>query len=421
MIIRNAHIRSVLPALIIVGAQFGSVRSVALPRLPASMLARVATDGSAKVTATGTRKSGTPTQSRSPLSYPAVSFVSARMGWVLATRGTSAVVIHTSDAGRSWTRLAHFPLPSAAPLTMQFVDSRHGWISAIGPSRCGGLKVPFCSTVLFRTVDGARHWSRLTIPSMNAGAVTFLDPFHGWLWMSHVPCTTICPQTLYATVDGGITWHPLRGAPRYSWGTSMSWVSPLRGWVGGGNLHSCTSSIFATTDGGRTWKEQLALPKHCGTIELGMLDDRRGWAVGGMASQYCAMGGCNDYTLYRTVDGGRHWITELVPARNWWAVSGATGGFPEPPLFVTPDYGWISFGTGAGPGDGGIAITTNGGRTWRRVLPSYSLGPSAVALINPYDGWISSSSRLCQTPSCNAALTHTTNGGKTWSQVHARP
>lgn len=352
-----------------------------------------------------------------PLSYPAVSFVNARTGWVLAMRGTSAVVIRTSDAGQSWVRIAHFSLSSDAPPSMQFVDDRHGWITTISPSSCGGLKTPPCSTVLFRTVDGGRHWDRLAAPNANRGAVTFVDRLHGWLVHGQEPCKSVCLQSLNATVDGGVTWHQLRAAP-HLWETSESWVNREHGWVGGGNPRSCISSISATADGGTTWTRQLALPGHCGTIEVHMLDDRRGWAIGGMDSRHCSMGGCDDYVLYQTVDGGQHWTAELPPSPNWSTVSGAWGGFPGPPLFVTTRYGWIPFGTGAGPGDGGIAITMDGGRTWRRVLRSYSLTDSSIALINPHEGWISGSSRMCMTPSCRADLLHTINGGKTWRDLH---
>ncbi len=188
-----------------------------------------------------------------------------------------------------------------------------------------------------------------------------------------------------------------------------------------GNPRSCMSIIFATADGGRTWMRQLTLPRSCGQMQVGMLDARRGWAVGGMDTRYCSMGGCDDYALYRTVDGGKHWTTELAPSQKWWVAGGYAGGFPGPPVLVTPRYGWIPFGTGAGPGAGGIAITTDGGRTWRRVLAPYPLAASSVSPINTHDGWIAGLSRLCPSPSCNADLLHTTDGGRTWAKLHPQP
>lgn len=284
------------------------------------------------------------------------------------------------------------------------------------PGRVRGQKTPSCHTILLRTEDGGRHWSHLAAPDINGDAITFVDPFHGRLIHSQNPCKSFCLQRLYATADGGVTWRLIRAAPRFAF-TTMSWLSPQRGWIGGGNPRSCVSSIFATDDGGKSWTRQLALPRHCGVMEVKMLDARRGWAIGGMDSGHCSMGGCDDYTLYRTVDGGKHWTTELASPRRWWDVGQAYGGFPGPPLFVTARYGWVPFDTGAGPGTGGIAITTDGGHTWRRVLGAYSLITSSVDLINTHDGWIAGLSRLCPSASCSADLLHTIDGGRTWSQT----
>ncbi|HCF99455.1 MAG TPA: hypothetical protein DEV93_02815 [Chloroflexi bacterium] len=196
-----------------------------------------------------------------PISYPAISFLNARTGWILAARGTAVTVMRTSDAGRSWVRLARLSLAFNEP-SMQFVDDRHGWISTVGPTFCGGLKRPPCHTVLLRTGDGGKHWSRLVAPATNGYAITFVDSLHGWLLHSQIPCKSICSRSLYATVDGGMTWRLLPAAPRLSLMT-MSWANREHGWLGGGDARSCISSIFATINGGRTWTRQLALPKHC--------------------------------------------------------------------------------------------------------------------------------------------------------------
>lgn len=357
-----------------------------------------------------------------PISYPAISFISASSGWVLAARAdsaTTATVLHTADAGRSWDRLARLSLPVNTP-SMQFVDSRHGWITTIGPLSCGFAKTPPCHTVLLRTVDGGRHWSRLSAPNTNGAAITFVDQLHGWLIHIQMPCRSFCLQSLYATTDGGTTWRLLPSAPRFE-DTRMSWINAEDGRIGGGNFQSCTSAIFATYDGGRTWTRQLALAHHCGLMQVRMLDPLDGWAVGGFDTRQCSMGGCDDYTLYRTVDGGRHWTVERTPSQAWWMPAQYAGGFPGPPLFVTPRYGWIPFSTGAGPGAGGVAITTNGGQTWRRVLGAYPLGETNVAPIDARNGWVAGTSRVKACPACDADLLHTTDGGKTWTKLHPQP
>src|SRR5206468_3123254 len=102
----------------------------------------------------------------------------------------------------------------------------------------------------------------------NGGALTFVDPLHGWLIHSRIACKSFCLQSLYATVNGGMTWRLLSAAPHLE-AMSMSWVNRQRGWVGG-DPRTCMSSIFATADGGRSWTRQLALPRHCGQMQVGM-------------------------------------------------------------------------------------------------------------------------------------------------------
>lgn len=355
------------------------------------------------------------------LTYPALSFPSARLGWVLAARGTTVTVLRTSDGGRSWTSVAHLPQPLVA-LSMQFVDVRHGWISGLGPPICGGFKSPPCHTILLRTVDGGQRWTHLTTPSIFGapGDVRFVDSLHGWLIHAQSPCKSFCLRSLYATSNGGLTWHPVRNAPRMPV-MGLSSVDARHVWIGGGYGPSCVVSIYGTSDGGVTWTRQFEVPKHCGLVQVGMLDARRGWAVEGGDSRYCSMGGCSDYALYETTDGGKHWRLKLTPARPWWNTIASYGGDPGAPVFVTARYGWIPFGTGAGSGAGGIAISSDGGHAWRRVLGPYSLSESDIALISREDGWVSGVGRHCASPSCNGDLLHTDDSGTTWTKLHPQP
>jgi photosystem II stability/assembly factor-like uncharacterized protein len=353
---------------------------------------------------------------RLPVDYPAISFVSARLGWVLATRGQAGTVLRTSDGGRSWVRLSHPSLPFNMP-SLQFVDARHGWLTSLSPVSCGGYKAPPCRTIVLRTADGGRHWTRLGAPVTAGNAVSFIDPYHGWLMSSRLSCPRICTERLYATADGGTTWRPLATAPRLPLMT-MSWVDQRHGWVAGGDLVTCRSAIYATADGGRTWTRQLAPGGLPGLLQVGMLDAQRGWAVGGRCPGRCSMGGCDDYTLYRTVDGGTRWTREHSSRQAWWNVTRTYGGFPGPPRFVTARDGWIPFSPGAGPGAGGLAITADGGSTWRRVLGAYSLD---IDPLNARDGWAVGLSRMCPSSACNADLLHTTDGGRTWSRLHPMP
>jgi photosystem II stability/assembly factor-like uncharacterized protein len=71
--------------------------------------------------------------------------------WLALSRGT---LIHTADGGRTWhdaipRELANPNDGGVGPI--QFVDPRHGWL----------LSFP---NLLFRTVDGGEHWTRIVLP-----------------------------------------------------------------------------------------------------------------------------------------------------------------------------------------------------------------------------------------------------------------
>src|SRR5579884_2128566 len=130
-----------------------------------------------------------------PVRYDAVSFVGPRVGWVLSSHGTTFSVLGTTNAGHSWKRLAVLSLSPTTTPSLQFVDARHGWISAEGAFICGGARAS-CHTILLRTTDGGVRWRRMYSPAISVDTITFVDSLHGWLIGSGRPCSNVCLLTL---------------------------------------------------------------------------------------------------------------------------------------------------------------------------------------------------------------------------------
>src|SRR5262249_55620455 len=137
-------------------------------------------------------------------------------------------------------------------------------------------------------------------------------------------------------------------------------LSATVGWVVTGG--PSVASLFRTTDGGRHWLHQLD------GVNSGV--SNRGWtlsffdAVRGVVAGADARGPA----IWRTADGGQRWTRLDTPCQ------------PPPGLiaFVDPDHGWcimpgaVSRGNGTSPfperEEVTLYRTADGGVSWSRVL-----------------------------------------------------
>ncbi len=85
------------------------------------------------------------------------------------------------------------------------------------------------------------------------------------------------------------------------------------------------------------------------------------------------MGGCLP-GLEVTMNGGASWQT-LQPSYAWRA--GIQPGWPSGPHFASPLVGWIGLSPGAGPGAGGVLVTTDGGKSFRQYF-AHRFTPAAL-------------------------------------------
>ncbi len=114
------------------------------------------------------------------------------------TPGLSPVVGPTASPSPSPTASAHGAL---TPTAVTFVSANDGWVIGTVPCSTGS-----CLAVR-RTTDGGGTWTAApapaAVPSAGIGqpgvsSIRFADPLDGWSFGS----------SLWATHDGGATWHP---------------------------------------------------------------------------------------------------------------------------------------------------------------------------------------------------------------------
>jgi len=177
---------------------------------------------------------------------------------------------------------------------------------------------------------------------------------------------------------------------------AIAMVKPRIGWAAG-------DGILATTDGGRTWRRQSS----AATItQLDAVDAAHAWAVGQAGS-----GAGAQPFLLRATDGGQHWRPAGEPL---FAIG--TGRALMHPLssvrFLSPLRGVgvtdLHATVGSDPyQEGRLVATMDGGETWHPVPTPDPV--SSACFDSPIDGWAA----VAQA----GAVLHTTDGGRSWRRV----
>jgi hypothetical protein len=232
-----------------------------------------------------------------------------------------------------------------------FLDASRGWVTTFNPANV--------EVAIHRTVDGGRHWARLstTAHTMHAGAVTrlqFLTASVGY--METLEPTGPVAQ-LSDTTDGGAHWT-LREGTQPLPVAEVRFMDPAHA-IATGPHRPCFDSPAAwiawSSDGGRSWATSLLPSEYTdsplgtcvgepliggagrGLIPITSITDtgsRVGFLVSGDAgASWRAAGGLA--TTFRPVRGDEHDgsgppVGAVGPDGSWWV----TGVLPAGPLSV---------------------------------------------------------------------------------------
>lgn len=342
---------------------------------------------------------------------------------------------------------------------MAFADAAAGWLGGDGED----------GSFLWITSDGGKSWARQMFRDMYINAVNPAGAQKGWVIGSSDcrdqegirSCTRL---GIYGTADGGAQWSA-------KWEAEGIAADPY----GDGQIRFADESLglavmngfmLRTRDGGEIWQPvSFHNPDEAfAPYRLALLDGSKAWVLGSTAAE-CAQPGadlgktgqsCRTPAVARTEDGGSSWQLEPLPG----ALPGMIGigiSFPEATIgrlllynpdnlqatlyttdnggnswskgteirggrpyardiqFIAPDTGFIPLIAGAGPIEGGLLVTRDGGSSWNPADLPGMVNVGQIAFPDRRNGWLLGRSSF--NPREGAALFRTGNGGEAWERV----
>src|SRR5262245_38909727 len=193
---------------------------------------------------------------------------------------------------------------------------------------------------------------------------------------------------VWKTENAGVSWAPVfDNEGSYSIGcVALDPKNPSVVWVGTGENNSQRSvgygdGVYKSTDGGKTWANVgLKNSEHIGKI---LIDPRASDTVY-VAAQGPLWGPGVDRGLYKTTDGGKTWAKVLNISENT-GVTDVVQDPRNPDVLLAAAYQrrrhvWTLINGGP---ESALYRSTNGGATWEKLktgLPTVELGRIGLAL-----------------------------------------
>lgn len=226
---------------------------------------------------------------------------------------------------------------------------------------------------------------------------------------------------VWKTTNGGATWAPVfDNEGSYSVGAiTLDPQDANTVWVGSGENNSQRSvaygdGVYRSTDGGKTWKNVgLKRSEHIARI----LVHPKNSDVVYVAAQGPLWGPGGDRGLFKTTNGGKSWERVLFVDDDT-GVTDVVMDPRNPDVLIAASYQrrrhvWTL--VNGGPG-GGVHRTTDGGKTWTKItagLPGVDLGRIGLAMAPSDPDTIYAQVEAAEK---NGGIFRSTDNGKTWEK-----
>lgn len=335
-----------------------------------------------------------------------LGFSGSEMGWMMEDRydpkspdTVRSQLLTTSDGGESWNKVGTDGLQLA---TVQFVGKSEGWaVAEDAPNNAPNVD-SLQGYRLLHTADGGATWvmqQKFGGLRVEEAEISFPGEKSGY---------ALAGGKLLKTTDGGTHWTAVEFTQQDFSPLRMFFTDAQDGWVAGFSDEGASALVMHTADGGKSWSVQLHENQDknsAGFAGISFVSAKEGWVL---TTNLSFMEG----ELYHTVDGGAKWdpVSKVRSCRPG----------PDGLCFVDSQTGWIPLDHGAGPVDGGLSVTHDGGKTFQILgeTKAEGGGPRAIndareiLFRSKTEGWA-----VAMDSEHGDFLLHTSNGGATWEQA----
>jgi photosystem II stability/assembly factor-like uncharacterized protein len=200
-----------------------------------------------------------------------VAFGSTKKGCLV---GDSALVMLTSDSGKSWSLVGNMPIDSSRALwTLKYATPDTLW--AVGTKG-----------TIIRSIDGGTSWTlQNSGTSLSLAAIAIIDPNTAWVVGNN--------GNVFETTNAGATWLDANVQTNEDlW--SVAFADPDNGWIVGND-----GIMFRTVDGGLTW-DLWESGTHQKLLDIVFADPLHAWVVGIQG------------TVVHSSDGGTTWLPQFT-------------------------------------------------------------------------------------------------------------
>jgi photosystem II stability/assembly factor-like uncharacterized protein len=403
------------------------------------------------------RYAGSPSAGSSgPSAAAVVSPVSSGLGVSIApqvTPSSSPSGLPQATAGESGEEL-WFGIDR-----MEFVNEKVGWVA--GENTSG----PF----LGRTSTGGADWAKEGTNGMYLTALAPMERDRGFA-VGNTDCEVqtgslrCLSKGIYETTDGGAHW-----TPRWQTETSREEGNPYTAEIlsvspTGWGYAVAAHRLLLTRDGGASWEAAAFTGRLEGFVpeKAVFTSQLQGWAAGFMVTPGCAGSakpaeaddGCRIPAVAYTDNGGSAWRLDELPeaergeivisisamggnrasvllfnrdnleasfysgtagaSGDWQQVSQFRGGRPYATdmHFLSADRGFVALTPGAGPIEGGLLTTADGGKKWDMAPIENIYGVKRISFPDTRAGWL-----LGEGNGERHTLLRTRNAGESWERV----
>jgi photosystem II stability/assembly factor-like uncharacterized protein len=347
-----------------------------------------------------------------PITNPPAPELTASIEPKVATPPVADALTDASFTNSNWKMVRRSAETDKNLRTIHFVDTMTGW--AAGDAGA-----------VYRTTDGGRTWKPLLSGvSANINFIHFLDWNHGWMigesskGMGRGLSTNDEADgetMLLTTINGGRTWM-IQKMPNL---ISVFFTDLQNGWAVGKN-----ATLLRTTNGGNDWKpveeaqSVVGLPVESSNYNFGFrdvyfLDADHGWLIG----NFYGRAQSNIGGLFVTADGGKTWKRVPLTLKTQHVSGRFTPGLLHSVQFTDLNTGSVTGEMTDGESRYFFALhTRDGGKTWEQFRTP-SRATHSTQFLDPSNGWMAAFAQRegsAEAVVYDTTLMRTDNGGMSW-------